>query len=163
MQMWSRRSLLALSGGLGAGLVTGTITEAATGKKKRINVYKSPSCGCCGAWVDHMRSAGFDVRVTELQDLEVLKARYGVPEDLQSCHTGVIDNYVIEGHVPAWDVSRLLTKHPEAIGLSVPGMPVGSPGMEQGSHKEPYDVVLFTATERRVFARYGRSIRGRRA
>ncbi len=101
-----------------------------------------------------MRNAGFRVRVTELQDLSPVKMRYGVTNDLQSCHTAIIEGYVIEGHVPARDVSRLLQERPKAIGIAVPGMPIGSPGMEQGNHQDPYDVVLFTASERKVFARY---------
>jgi len=154
MHMFSRRSFLALSGALGASLVTGTTTKAAMGRKTSIHVYKSPWCGCCGAWVDHMRGAGFEVRVTELEDLAPVKARYGVSQELQSCHTGIIEGYVIEGHVPARDVSRLLKERPEAIGLSVPGMPVGSPGMEQGERREPYQVVLFSPSKRTVYARY---------
>jgi hypothetical protein len=101
-----------------------------------------------------MRNAGFKVNVTDLEDLDPIKAKFGVARDLQSCHTGIIENYVIEGHVPAGDVSRLLLERPAAIGLAVPGMPIGSPGMEQGGRKDPYQVVLFSATERRVFARH---------
>ncbi len=119
-----------------------------------LEVYKSPYCGCCGSWVVHMRNAGFKVNVTDLEDLDPIKAKFGVARDLQSCHTGIIENYVIEGHVPAGDVSRLLLERPAAIGLAVPGMPIGSPGMEQGGRKDPYQVILFSATERRVFARH---------
>ena len=119
-----------------------------------LEVYKSPYCGCCGSWVTHMRDAGFKVRVTNLEDLDPIKAKFGVERDLQSCHTGVIEGYVIEGHVPAGDVARLMLERPAATGLAVPGMPIGSPGMEQGGLKEPYQVVLFSATERRIFARH---------
>ena len=119
-----------------------------------LEVYKSPYCGCCGSWVAHMHDAGFKVHVTNLDDLNPIKAKFGISRDLQSCHTGVIEGYVIEGHVPAGDVSRLLLERPTATGLAVPGMPVGSPGMEQGGRKDPYQVILFSATERRIFARH---------
>jgi hypothetical protein len=108
-----------------------------------MRVFKSPYCGCCAAWVDHMREAGFRVEVTNLEDMTPAKAHFGIADDLQSCHTAQVDGYVIEGHVPADDVNRLLAERPEAAGLSVPGMPIGSPGMEQGDRSEPYDVVLF--------------------
>jgi hypothetical protein len=108
-----------------------------------MRVFKSPYCGCCAAWVDHMREAGFRVEVTNLEDMTPAKAHFGIADDLQSCHTAQVDGYVIEGHVPADDVNRLLAERPEAAGLSVSGMPIGSPGMEQGDRSEPYDVVLF--------------------
>ena len=114
----------------------------------------SPWCGCCAAWGDHMRDAGFSVRVTEMEDLAALKARYGVTAELASCHTALIGGYVVEGHVPAADVARLLKERPEATGLAVPGMPVGSPGMEMGSEQDPYEVVLFGSGTRETFARY---------
>ncbi len=119
-----------------------------------LEVYKPPWCGCCTAWVDHMRDAGFAVRVTEMEDLAPLKARHGVTDDLASCHTGLIGGYVVEGHVPAADVARLLKERPEATGLAVPGMPVGSPGMEMGSEQDPYEVVLFGPGTRETFSRY---------
>lgn len=113
----------------------------------RMSVAKSPTCGCCGAWVDHMRDAGFTVDVQNMaqDDLYDLKARLGVGNDHASCHTAVIDGYVIEGHVPAEDVKRLLTERPEGLGLAVPGMPTGSPGMEYGDEKEPYDTLLLSS------------------
>jgi hypothetical protein len=119
-----------------------------------LKVYKTPYCGCCGSWVAHMHEAGFKVNVTNLEDLAPIKAKFGIARDLQSCHTGIIEDYVIEGHVPAGDVSRLLLERPTATGLAVPGMPIGSPGLEQGGRKDPYQVVLFSATERRIFARH---------
>jgi hypothetical protein len=119
-----------------------------------LKVYKSPSCGCCGAWVDHMRSAGFRVVVTDISDLRPIKDKFGVFSELRSCHSAVIDGYVIEGHVPAREVIRLLRDRPKAIGLAVPGMPVGSPGMEQGSRRDPFKVILFSLTRRSVFAAY---------
>lgn len=107
-----------------------------------ITVYKSPYCGCCGAWVKHMKDHGHDVKTVEMEDLTAIKKMTGVAEPLQSCHTAVVDGYVIEGHVPASDVARLLQNKPKARGLAVPGMPVGSPGME-GPAPQAYDVLLF--------------------
>lgn len=108
-----------------------------------VTVWKTPSCGCCGAWVDHMRANGFRVTVHEAEDLRPIKQSRGVPDQLQSCHTAEVAGYTIEGHVPAVEVKRLLAEKPKARGLAVPGMPIGSPGMEQGDRKDPYDVVLF--------------------
>lgn len=118
-----------------------------------VTVYKSPYCGCCGGWVSHMRSNGHSVKTIDLEDLSTIKKMTGVGEELQSCHTAVVDGYVIEGHVPAQDVARLLTERPKAKGLAVPGMPVGSPGME-GPDPQPYEVLLFQADgSTTVFAR----------
>ena len=107
-------------------------------------VAKSPTCGCCGAWIDHMRSAGFKVEVTDLEydALQRLKTRLGIAPEHASCHTARIGDYVVEGHVPASDIKRLIAERPDGLGLAVPGMPVGSPGMEMGSEREPYDTVL---------------------
>ncbi|HEB80038.1 MAG TPA: DUF411 domain-containing protein [Rhodospirillales bacterium] len=119
-------------------------------------VYKSPSCGCCGGWVRHLRQSGFTVEIREREDVVPIKRKLGVPERLDSCHTASIGGYVIEGHVPAKDIRRLLAQKPKASGLAVPGMPMGSPGMEQeGGQKEPYAVILFDgAVKRGVFAKY---------
>ena len=117
-----------------------------------VQVYKTPSCGCCGDWVQHLESAGFAVRVKDLDDLAAIKDRLGVPADLQSCHSAVVQGHVIEGHVPASDIRRLLEEHPEGGGLAVPGMPLGSPGMEYGNRKQPYQVILFDTETRSVFA-----------
>ncbi|HEX9181051.1 MAG TPA: DUF411 domain-containing protein [Burkholderiales bacterium] len=119
-----------------------------------VTVYKSPSCSCCGKWVDHLRAGGFRVAVHDVQSVEPFKERYGVPPRLASCHTATVNGYVIEGHVPADLIRKLLAEKPKVKGLAVPGMPVGSPGMEQGNVKEPYDVVSFDQTGRTaVFAR----------
>ncbi|MAN79822.1 MAG: metal-binding protein [Rhodospirillaceae bacterium] len=119
-----------------------------------ITVYKSPYCGCCGAWVKHMKDHGHDVKTVEMEDLTAIKRMTGVAEPLQSCHTAVVDGYVIEGHVPASDVARLLQNKPKARGLAVPGMPVGSPGME-GPAPQAYDVLLFqTDGSTTVYARH---------
>ncbi|MDQ7041324.1 MAG: DUF411 domain-containing protein [Rhodothermus sp.] len=121
-----------------------------------LTVFKSPTCGCCTKWVDHMKAAGFTVRVEDLQNLSTIKARFRVPGSLHSCHTAIVEGYVIEGHVPAADVWRLLQEKPDVTGLAVPGMPIGSPGMEQGFRVDPYEVLAFTTDGRtRVFARYG--------
>ncbi len=114
-----------------------------TARAEEIVIYKDPSCGCCTAWVEHLRASGFTASVRERVDLRRTKAELGVPEHLQSCHTATIEDYVIEGHVPAADIRRLLAERPKARGVAVPGMPVGSPGMEQGAEREPYNVILF--------------------
>jgi hypothetical protein len=109
----------------------------------QVTVFKNPSCGCCTAWVDHLKAAGFSVTVTEVADTAGPRKLAGIPERLGSCHTARVGGYAIEGHVPAADIQRLLKERPDAIGLAVPGMPVGSPGMEvPGGHKDPYEVLL---------------------
>jgi hypothetical protein len=119
-----------------------------------ITVYKSPYCGCCRAWVKHMKDHGHDMKTIEMEDLTAIKKMTGVAEPLQSCHTAVVDGYVIEGHVPAVDVARLLREKPKAKGLAVPGMPVGSPGME-GPQPEAYEVLLFQSDgSATVYARH---------
>lgn len=118
-----------------------------------ITVAKRPSCGCCEGWVDHLRKNGFKTTASEVADLASMKARLGVPKKLASCHTAEIGGYVIEGHVPADAIKRLLQEKPKAIGLAVPGMPVGSPGME-GGEPETYDVILFTRDSQQTFGRY---------
>jgi len=117
-----------------------------------ITVYRTPTCGCCLAWVDHLRESGFAVSVEEMPDLAPIKRDLGVPEDLESCHTATVGGYVVEGHVPAEDIRRLLASKPNAKGLAVPGMPIGSPGMERGNEKQPYRVILFGAAGETVFA-----------
>ena len=123
----------------------------------RVVVAKSPSCGCCTAWIRHMQAAGFDVEAKDVtQDtLYGLKASLGIQQDHASCHTAIVEGYVIEGHVPASDVKRLLAERPSALGLAVPGMPIGSPGMEMGDQKEPYETLLvFSSGKAEVFARH---------
>lgn len=107
-----------------------------------VEVWKAESCGCCGGWVDHMKAQGFTVRVHPMDDVSPIKAMLGVPSGLASCHTATIDGYVVEGHVPAADIRRLLAERPKARGLSAPGMPADAPGMDLKSG-QPYDVVLF--------------------
>lgn len=103
-------------------------------------VYKTPSCGCCNLWVDHMREAGFEVDARNLNDLIPVKIDAGVPPRMSSCHTALIDGYVVEGHIPAEHVKRLLEDRPDIVGIAVPGMPIGSPGME-GIGARPYQVL----------------------
>jgi hypothetical protein len=120
----------------------------------KLTVYKSPSCTCCSRWVDHMRKKGFEVTAIDQEDVTPFKREVGVPAALESCHTGVVEGYVIEGHVPAADVRRLLAGRPKVVGLAVPGMVTGSPGMEGGT-PEAYDVVAFDAKGRTSqFARH---------
>lgn len=151
MRKLSRRKALGLF--VAAPLAAGFPGRAAAGSPV-IDVARSPGCGCCGDWIEHIRAAGFTVNDRMVDDLAPLKARFGVPPDLQSCHTGTVGGYAIEGHVPAGDVLRLLLERPSAIGLAVPGMPLGSPGMEAGGQADPYEVILFTASGREVFARH---------
>lgn len=107
-----------------------------------VQVYKTPTCGCCSGWVDHLREQGFVVEVQDLSNLNAVKASLGVDSDLMSCHTATVDGYVVEGHVPAGSIRRLLAERPAVAGIAVPGMPIGSPGME-GPNPESYDVVAF--------------------
>lgn len=111
-----------------------------------MEVFKSPTCGCCAKWVDHVREGGFTVKVTELGDeaLSALKEKHGIPRTAQSCHTGIVNGYVIEGHVPVTEVHRLLKEKPVVAGIAVGGMPTGSPGMEVAGQKpQTYNVVTF--------------------
>jgi hypothetical protein len=123
-----------------------------------MQVYKSPTCGCCKAWIEKMKVAGFEVRVTDLGEeaLQEVKTKRGVGENLQSCHTALVNGYVIEGHVPAADIHRLIKEKPAVVGIAVPGMPRGSPGMEvPGGASDPYQVLTFTkAGKTSVFARH---------
>ncbi len=108
-----------------------------------ITVYKTPTCGCCSKWVRHLEKNGFEVNAINRNNLNSVKSEAGIPRKLASCHTAVVGDYVIEGHVPADDIKRLLKEQPAASGLAVPGMPMGSPGME-GSRKDAYNVMMFT-------------------
>jgi len=119
-------------------------------------VHKTPTCGCCSNWIDHVKAAGFPVEVHDHQSLALIKAENGVDVELRSCHTATVAGYVIEGHVPADDIIRLVTEKPDIKGIAVPGMPIGSPGMEQGPRVQPYRVVSWDeAGSTAVFAEYG--------
>ncbi len=135
---WLKFALAALAGGLAGQL-------AAAPRRALVEVWKSPYCGCCKDWVAHLEASGFAVRVHEVDDLDGARRRLGMPARYASCHTAQIDGYLLEGHVPASDIHRLLAERPAAIGLAVPGMPVGSPGMDGPAYRgrrDPYDVLL---------------------
>lgn len=119
-----------------------------------VTVYKTPTCGCCSLWVDHLKANGLTVQTYDLADLSSTKNQLGVPRNLSSCHTAVVGGYVVEGHVPADDVKRLLEERPNVTGIAVPGMPIGSPGMEvEGQPNERYQVVAFNKQgQQSVFA-----------
>ena len=130
--------------------------QGANSSLPQLVVYKSPACGCCEKWIGHMQGAGFTVEVHDLDDLSTIKAEAGVPAGLAACHTARVGDYFVEGHVPAEDVKRLLAEKPDARGLAVPGMPQGSPGLEQGAAPEPYDVLLVAKDgSTSVFAHHG--------
>jgi hypothetical protein len=136
-----------------------TVTTAAAPtvvapKKPTITVYKDPSCGCCKNWIEHLIKHGYRVDAKDTPDMAQIKSTLGVPADLRSCHTAVVEGYLIEGHVPAAEIDRLLAAKPAVKGLAVPGMPMGSPGME-GAMKQRYQVIAFDRNgKNRVFASY---------
>lgn len=131
------------------------LTTLAAAQGPEVQVFKSPYCGCCGAWVEHMRAAGFAVKVTEVADTTAARKRLGMPDRFGSCHTATVGGYVLEGHVPAAEVRRLLSAKPKAVGLAVPSMPPGSPGMQVDARKDPYQVLLVDSSGgSTVFASY---------
>ena len=135
----------------GSAAVTPPSVPAAGGEPTLV-VYKTPTCGCCRNWVGEMEKAGFKVEVHDIDDLSATKHAAGVPDELQACHTARIGGYVVEGHVPAADIRRLLAERPDIAGIATPGMPMGSPGME-GGYKDRYDVMTFGGSARStVFA-----------
>lgn len=154
----SKTLLAALTGALAIGaaafapVMPAHADPVAAGQE--VEVWKSPSCGCCGGWVKHMQAAGFTVKVHDIEDVQPVKTASGVPDALGSCHTAKVGGYVVEGHVPATDVLRLLAEKPKATGLSAPGMPADAPGMDMGTG-QPYDVILFDAGGgAKVYARH---------
>jgi len=122
---------------------------AAAQRVPLVTVFKSPACGCCGEWVAHMRASGFRVEVREIADVSPIKRAQGIPDRLASCHTAIVEGYVLEGHVPAGDVQRLLRERPKAKGLAVPGMVPGSPGMAGPAQR--YDTLAFAGERSWVF------------
>lgn len=120
-----------------------------------LTMYRSEGCNCCTKWVDYLKAGGFDVKDAVVNNLMEIKEEHGVPSELASCHTAVIDGYVVEGHVPAEEILRLIEEQPEATGIAVPGMPMGSPGME-GAYSQSYEVILFDdgGKSQQVYARY---------
>jgi hypothetical protein len=122
-----------------------------------MTVYLSPTCGCCSGWVEHLQGQGFEVSLEYHADLVPVKEGFAIPAALQSCHTGVVNGYAVEGHVPGDVIRQFLAEAPAVRGLAVPGMPVGSPGMEMGDRVDPYDVLTFTSSgETAVYSRQGR-------
>lgn len=150
-ELWQIKPLLAsmvIAASLTLTSISGSVYAA------EFTVYKSPLCGCCSKWVDHLKANGHTVVTNDVENLDMIKKMAGIPERLQSCHTAMVDGYVIEGHVPTKDIKRLLAERPKAKGLAVPGMPTGSPGMEGGA-PDKYDVKLFkTDGSENVYARY---------
>lgn len=136
-------------------LVSATVHSArAADAAGAVTVYKSPTCGCCKLWEQHLQQAGISVKSVNVEDVVAYKIKHGVTPELGSCHTALVEGYVIEGHVPAVDIKRLLKEHPKVKGLAVPGMPVGSPGME-GPRHEAYNVLSFDAAGNiKVYARH---------
>ena len=146
----SRKALLsvALAALVSAGIALAALLWHQAGSSDRtvLTVYKHPQCGCCNKWIEHLEENGFVVQPRlELKQAQRQTA-LGVPTALRACHTAIVDGYIVEGHVPASDIKRLLRERPKARGLAVPGMPIGSPGMEQGDRVDPYDVLLFDET-----------------
>lgn len=151
INLWQVGVALAAAGAVLTGASTGS---PSTGPSPSVTVYKSPTCGCCTKWVDHLRASGYTVTAKDVDDVDSIKADLGVPSALASCHTALVGGYVIEGHVPAADITRLLKEKPKVTGIAVPGMPMGSPGME-GPRKDAYEVVAFEANgSTQVFAKH---------
>jgi hypothetical protein len=130
-------SLLALSGAL--------LAMPALGAEPEMVMYQHPDCGCCGKWADHMRENGFQVQQVKTLEMALVKSEAGVPTELGSCHTATVKGFIVEGHVPASDVQRMLEERPAIVGISAPGMPLGSPGMEGPYPDERYEVIGFDA------------------
>lgn len=138
-----------------AGVFSFLLFACAPAAAATIEVAKSASCGCCTEWVEHLRREGFTVKVTDVEDPGVAARALGVPADLRSCHTAKIAGYAVEGHVPAGDIRKLLAEKPKAAGIAVRGMPLGSPGMDQGPTRQAFSTMLFDRQGgRRVFARH---------
>jgi hypothetical protein len=140
-----------LAGGLGMSL-----HAKAKPALPAIDVYKSESCGCCAGWVDHLKASGFAVKARNVANPSDYREKFGMPQALGSCHTGMVEGYALEGHVPAREIKQLLAERPKAKGLAVPGMPLGSPGMEvEGERSDPYEVLLVQANgSYSVYRRY---------
>jgi hypothetical protein len=152
---YTRRSFLQAAAASTTGLLALPSILEATAPDIPMTVYKTPTCGCCKAWVQHAEKSGFKATTHDLNDLSETKDTLGVPDALRSCHTALVGKYVIEGHVPADLIKKLVAEKPANIlGLAVPGMPAGSPGMEVPGRKDPYDVIAFTRDGKRsVYAK----------
>lgn len=135
--------------------VSGFAGAANKQDEKTIEVHRSPTCNCCSKWVEHLKQSNFNVKDIVEEDVQAIKTKYGVTKDLASCHTAIVNGYVVEGHVPANDIEALLKKKPNVVGIAVPGMPVGTPGMEMGQKKDAYQVISFDKkNQRKVFNSY---------
>ena len=145
----ARRSFVGL-------LALGATLSACVAQAADSTMYRDPNCGCCLAWAAHLEEdEAHSVETVDHPDMAAVKAEHGVPSDLRSCHTAIVDGYVIEGHVPAADIERLLSERPEGVrGLAVAGMPMGSPGMEHGDHRQSYQVIAFGSAGTQIFASY---------
>ena len=130
---------------LGAAVVMQPLGALAASSANPISVWKTPSCGCCHEWVAHLRKSGFEVTTHDVEDTALIRQKFGLNAKFGSCHTARLGSYVVEGHVPAQELRRLLREQPKALGLAVPGMPTGSPGMEMGNTRDAYDVLLVLA------------------
>jgi hypothetical protein len=148
--MTTRRCFLRATG---AAFAAAWLSPAGAQARTAVMVHSAPGCGCCHKWVDHMRASGFSVASVLSDEMGAIKDRLGVPEAMRSCHTATVGGYVIEGHVPAADVKRLLREKPLVRGLAVPGMVAGSPGME-GAAAQPYATLAFDGAGSRVYARH---------
>jgi len=128
---------------MGVGFNVHAVEQAVAAAPVEIDVYRSPTCGCCGKWIKHLQENNFIVKDFVTNDVQAIKDKYGVSENMASCHTALVNGYVVEGHVPAADIIKLITDKPTVVGISVPGMPVGTPGMDMGGRKDAYSVVSF--------------------
>lgn len=155
--LFDRRTIL---GAMLAAIPLASCSESA--QASVLTIYKSPHCGCCGAWVEHAKASGFEVQVFETELVSDMADKLKVPEVVRSCHSAEIGGYFIEGHVPASDIQKLLRDRPKARGLAVPRMPVGSPGMEQGDQRDVFNTLLIERSGKAtVFARHNQSSGGR--
>ena len=130
-------------------LVAGLTLVSGSAFATQVTLYKSPTCGCCTEWANHIKAEGFEVKVVHQQSNVKLRNKFGISRELTSCHTAVVEGYVIEGHVPVQDIKRLLKEKPKVAGLSVPGMPASSPGMDVPGNTDAYQVVAFTKEGRK--------------
>ncbi len=141
MSAKNRNFLLIAAAVIAVGLLGFGVFSDSEGAEKLL-VYKTPSCGCCGKWIEHMQAAGYEVEVSDIDDLTAIKNIHRIPGQIRTCHTAIVNGYAVEGHVPSEFVDRLLAEKPKVAGIGVAGMPIGSPGME-GGHFESYDVLAF--------------------
>lgn len=142
-------------GGISVLALTPLSAIAKAASRPTINAYRNPGCGCCEKWAEMLKSAGFEVTMEDAPDLSSRRVAAGVPDELAGCHTALMGDYVIEGHVPLQEIERMLAEKPAIRGIAVPGMPMGSPGMEMGETRDAYDVVAFAADgTRSIFAHY---------